>query len=343
MNTTETNIITTIVKEISAHMKSIESTSDSLVGSLRDKIIIENHMISAYLDTPAINYAVCRKTIQPLLPDYYLTDSDIKTRAECAKISEQSIRSELRDWGQRFAATVHDAIIGKEGKLGEAREMIRACYSENAPLPKPHCTQNQVGLASLFKFIPELRGIEGRSTIKYLGRTYAKRCIYSIFDIIESAYGGTGKDTEPKVEKQAESDTAIIDRPEELLSDELSTFYSGLNSPEYGYLIDSLCINLKVCEELESRLPFEAAGIPIFMRNLMRYLIDSGVAPITEYPPQSIQMLTLAQLMNAEFLPLHTRTTSIKPGQQIPVKVLSSGWRIGGCVISQPILQEEEN
>ena len=334
MNSTTTNV-NNIVNRISEHMKSLEGANASLVGNTRDKVVLENRMLAAYLDDPDISYAVCRRIVQPLLPEYFLTDDSVRSRAESAHLDSITVRRELCEWGRSFAKTVRSALLGGKDDLLRARRTLDGCYSESAPIPRPHFMQNQTGLACVFKYIPELRCVRGLEIIPFLGRAYAKRCLQSVFRIIEEAYEG---------ERVASGEEIPLDTvsAEELIGEELSAFYSGLNSPEYGYLIDSLCINIKACEGLEARLPFEAAGIPIFLQNLMRFLIDSGVAPLTEYPPQSIQRLTLAQLMSAEFLPLHTRTTSIKPGQEIPVKVLSSGWRIKNHVISQPVLQEEE-
>lgn len=334
MNSTTTNV-NNIVKRISEHMKSLEGANASLVGNTRDKVVLENRMLAAYLDDPDISYSACRRIVQPHLPEYDLTDGSIRSRAESARLDSIIVRRELCTWGKDFADTVKRALLGDRDDLLRARRMLDGSYSERAAIPRPHFMQNQTGLVCVFKYIPELCSVSGREIIPFLGRAYAKRCLQSIFRIIEEAYDGERVDGGAEIQLDTVS-------AEELISEELSTFYSGLNSPEYGYLIDSLCINLKACEGLEARLPFEAAGIPIFLQNLMRFLIDSGVAPLTEYPPQSTQRLTLAQLMNAEFLPLHTRTTSIKPGQEIPVKVLSSGWRIKSHVISQPVLQEEQ-
>ena len=91
------NVSERIVKSV-LDIVNEKSKTELSSEKLRKIVKLENLMIRAYLNDPAINYAVCRKTVQPYIPECYLEDGDINARAESMKLSERSVRSEIMAW-----------------------------------------------------------------------------------------------------------------------------------------------------------------------------------------------------------------------------------------------------
>ena len=142
------------------------------------------------------------------------------------------------------------------------------------------------------------------------------------------------------------ADAEFEDKLQELKQQEIAAFFSALNNEKYGYLVDTLYLQKRVCAELKKKgesFPYAASGIPVFLDRLISFLRDVGVSPVSRFAPHSIQKLTLAQMEGYSFEPSPERKTPIKDDELVTVKVISSGWKLGDVIFSYPVLQEEDN
>ena len=324
---------------------------------------LENLMIRAYLHDPTMNYAVCRKRVQPQIMEYYLEDNDIKRRAEMLKMSERTIRSELVSWAYRVVELIYAGMAGDEAAIKKADEMVAGQYSQNG---KYHHAQEQLVLAALFEFVPELVNTKERDAVLELGRKYACVCLHYILNSI--SYDIAESNGDPEIEKMTDlislrrevylarkelqeykklvesADAEFEDKLEELKQQEIASFFSALNNEKYGYLIDSVYLQKRACMDLKrsgERLPYSVEGIPALLDRFLAFLRDAGVSPASRFAPHSTQKLTLEQMEGCRFEPLPERITPIKEREAVTVKVLSSGWKLGDAVISYPVLQED--
>lgn len=330
---------------------------------LRMNTKLENLMIRAYLDDPTINYATCRKTVQPFIPEYYLEDADIRARAESTKLADRAVRSDLVAWTHKVVEQVYKGMAGDAEAIQKADAMVAGKYAEKE---KYHHAQEQLVLAAMFECIPELRESAERDAILKLGRKYAIVCLKNILNSI--AYDVAESNSNPEIEKMTDlaslrrevylarkelqeyrelveaADADFEDKLEELKQQEIVSFFSALNNEKYGFLIDSLYLQKKACLDLKKngeKLPYAVEGIPAFMDRLLSFMRDAGITPASKFAPHTTQKLTLEQMEGCRFEPLPDRKTPIQEGEVVTVKVLSSGWKLGNTVISYPVLQED--
>lgn len=356
------NVENRIIKSI-LDIVNEKSKTELSSEKMRRNVKLENLMIRAYLNDPTINYAVCRKTVQPLIPEYYLEDADIKARAESLKLSERNVRCELSAWAGKVVEQIYNGMAGEAEAIKKADAMVAGKYSDTE---KHHQAGDQFVLAAMFECIPELIGKAEREDILKLGRKYSRVCLKNILNSI--AYDIAESNGDSEIEQMTDisalrrevylarkelqeyrelveaADADFEDKLEELKQQEIASFFSALNNEKYGFLIDSLYLQKKACMDLKKngeKLPYAAEGIPAFMDRLLGFLRDSGISPASKFAPHTTQKLTLAQMEGCRFEPLPERNTPIKDGEAVTVKVLSSGWKLGNTVISYPVLQED--
>lgn len=340
-----------------------KSKTEMTSEKMRKTVKLENLMVRAYIGNPAINYAVCRKTVQPFIPEWYLEDGDIKERADRMKLSERTVRSEIAAWANKVVELIYNGMAGDMDSIKAAETMVDGKYSDTE---KYHYTQEQFVLATMFESIPELIDREERDEILKLGRKYCQLCLKSILSSI--TYDIAEVNGEPEIEQMTDisalrrevylarkelqeyrelveaADADFEDKLEELKKQEIASFFSALNNEKYGFLIDSLYLQKKACMDLKKngeKLPYAAEGIPAFMDRLLGFLRDAGISPASKFAPHSTQKLTLEQMEGCRFEPFPERKTPIKEGEVVTVKVISSGWKLGDTVISYPVLQED--
>lgn len=347
------------ILEIVLEKSKVPLSSDKM----KKHVGLENLMIRAYLEDPMMNYASCRKAVQPDLEGMFLDDGIIRRRAEEMKLSERSTRSALSEWAGEVVEKIYEGMAGSKEALTEAVDMVAGRYSSDE---RYHFAQEQFVLHGMFERIPQLRESEGRNAILKLGRRYCKICLSLILNSIE--YDISSHDEEDTMElitdptqlrreiylarKElsdyrelvAAADAEFEDKLEELKQQEIVSFFSSLNNEKYGFLIDSLYLQKMACDEIRKsgeKIPYLLDGIPPFLTNLLGFLIDSGISPASRFAPHSTQYLTLEMMVGCRFEPLPERTEPIKEGEVVKVKVVSAGWKYGNSVISYPILQED--
>ncbi|MGN1410503.1 MAG: hypothetical protein ACI4XJ_10065 [Eubacteriales bacterium] len=356
------NVSDRIIKSI---LDIVDEKSKNELSSekMRKTVKLENLMIRAYLNDPAINYAVCRKTVQPFIPEFYLEDGDIRARAESMNLSERSVRGELAAWANKVVDQIYTGMAGDEAAIKKADAMVAGKYSDTE---KYHYSQEQFVLAAMFECIPELAGKAERDAILKLGRKYSRVCLKNILNSIAYDIAESNGDNEidqmtdisalrrevylarRELQEYRElveaADADFEDKLEELKQQEIASFFSALNNEKYGFLIDSLYLQKRAFMELKKsgeKLPYAVEGIPAFMDRLLSFLRDAGISPASRFAPHSTQRLTLEQMEGCRFEPLPERTAPIKEGEAVAVKVISSGWKLGNTVISYPVLQED--
>lgn len=356
------NVADRVIKSI-LDIVNEKSKTEFLSEKLRKRTKLENLMIRAYVQDPTIHYAVCRKTVQPFIPEYRLEDADIRIRAESCELSERAVRVDLVDWTMKVVEQIYNGMAGDAEAIQKADAMVAGKYTR---YEKRNPAKEQFILAAMFACIPELAGKAEKDELLKLGRKYSVVCLKNILNSI--AYDIAESSGSPEIEQMTNlaalrrevylarkelqeyrelveaADADFEDKLEELKQQEIVSFFSALNNEKYGYLIDSLYLQKKACMDLKKngeKLPYAVEGVPAFMDRLLSFLRDAGITPASKFAPHSMQKLTLEQMEGCRFEPLPERTVPIKAGEPVTVKVLSSGWKLGEAVISYPVLQED--
>ena len=341
----------------------MERTKEPIKDShKRNRAKLTNLMVFAYLRDPEMRFGDCRAAVQPDIPEMRLEDSDIRSRADYNDLLSVGVRCDLVKWAHEVVQNIYLGMSGDGTALAKARRMLESAYDGG----KKHVCQNNMVLFGMFEWIPQLADRTEKENLLLLGHRFSRLCLMSILDSVE--YDITAADDSSDIDKIADvaalrrevhlarnelkeyrslveaADAEFENKLEEVTRQELTGFFSALNNEKYGYLIDSLYLQKKACTELArsgERLPYLVEGVPVFFDRLLSFLKDSGIAPVSRFAPHSKQQLTVAEMEGYRFEPHPERTEPIKPGEKITVKVISSGWKYGDIIISNPVLQEE--
>lgn len=324
---------------------------------------METLIVRAYVHEPQMMYAGCRKIIQPVVPEKRLSDADIRNRAESLRLTERTVREEMVAWTYTMVARIYEGMAGNEAAIQGAVEAIQKHTARGS---KTADARSRMVLIALFELVPELAATEEKGLIEDLGRNYCHMCLQAILRSI--VYDVTRCAGDPKIDAMTSvdalrrevylarnelreyrelveaADAEFDNKLEELKQQEIAAFFSALNNEKYGFLIDSLYLHRKACAEARregEKIPYAMEGVPTFLDRFLRFLCDAGISPASKFAPHSYHRLTLSQMDGCRFDPSPERTTPIKDGQTVLVKVLSSGWKLGDTIISYPFLQED--
>jgi hypothetical protein len=282
-------------------------------------------MIEQYNADPSINFAVCRKRVQPHIPELYLTDGDIRIRCKEGDISEYEIRFALCKRAMSFKKAITDAINGNLERLSEAEALFA-----NGVLggERPHRSQAKFILNSTLG-IDELFDSKTRTAVQSFGNGYQIKTVRRLIELIRAAYSEKKLGAEENI--SAEGAVSITAADE---------FFTALNRNEYGNLIDS-AVSLCDCTALDG---IEAARpLTVLCQNLLRFISDQNVTPILRHKPGHTVALPIESIHGSTFLPSPERTSDISDAKTVKVRIISPGWKRESLVISPPVLQEMDS
>lgn len=326
---------------------------------------IESMMIRCYIENPNLTFSECRRAVIEAFPNNPIAEREhIATCADRARLSLNTVRAELAEWGRRFASTVYLAMAGDTSAAVQAREMLDGSYSS---FGKRHELQSKYGLYSMMLYIPQLRDTKRERLLLDLGERRCRMCIRKILASLEIEATVdeellelrrisdpeqlrrmvllARRELEDYKELVEASDSEFENKLEEIKTAELVEFFSLLNNEKYGYLIDTLYLHNKSFAELRrsgTSLPYTVEGVPVTIERLLQFLREAGISPACRLAPHSAHRLTLDKMEGCLFEPSPDRRTPIRNGEEVNVKVMSSGWKYRDAVFAPPVLHEEE-
>ena len=119
----------------------------------------------------------------------------------------------------------------------------------------------------------------------------------------------------------------------------IASFYSNMNSEEYGNLLDSLELverRLAAIKEQKVKIPPQVLPMTIVFKQLLRFVRDCGISPIdTTGREFSTEVEDLADYT-------YIGEAYTKPGEIKTVVVERPGWKFEDTVISLPTVREKE-
>lgn len=120
----------------------------------------------------------------------------------------------------------------------------------------------------------------------------------------------------------------------------IASFYSNMNSDEYGNLLDSIELverRLKQIKEQKVKIPPQVLPLTIVFKQLLRFIKESGITPID----------VTGREFEAEFEELADYTyigeAYTEAGEKKTVVVERPGWKFESNVISLPTVREKED
>lgn len=120
----------------------------------------------------------------------------------------------------------------------------------------------------------------------------------------------------------------------------IASFYSSMNSEEYGNLLDSVELvdkRLALLKEQKVKIPPQLLPLTLVFKQLLRFIKACGVSPIDTVGRQfETEVENLAEYT-------YIGEAYTYPGEKKTVVVERSGWKFNSTIISLPTVREKED
>ncbi|OON92085.1 MAG: hypothetical protein ATN33_08030, partial [Epulopiscium sp. Nele67-Bin001] len=282
------------------------------------------------------------------------------------------IRKQILDWASEIATCFEGAINGDKKSFEKFEKLRKKPVGDTNPKYNPF----RLALIMIYVKFPEIDVYNDIEHVYNLGGAFAKKYFNDMTDIICSVHGflqpkvtknkSAKKDADKKIpyeellklNKQLEVQNSRLEHElkttnimleelqdefeiqlEESKVEELTKFFSKLNSEKYGYLLDELLVIRKEVRALRKSnysLPIELNGLLIMVDKLTMFIQDSQIDPIMKV--DAIKKVTLndIEFCNYDGEPF------INSDDLKTVKVVSAGWKYTAkeIQISRPAVKE---
>lgn len=280
---------------------------------------------------------------------YNLSGNDVINLYRKRFLGNPKEREAIIEWGRKIESYFESALLGdKESfdKFNSERKINVLKNSDGRRNP-----QNYVLLNMLFRDYPEIDIFNDSKKIRNLPVIPCKYLFYDLVDIIAEHYGFETSESsknritsieeklsieqlkrkvdllETKLErtslmmKELEDDFAA--QLDATKTQELTQFFSSLNSEKYGFILDELLLLRKGVDELRQNnyeVPMELNGVLIMVKKLIQFVRDSHINPIMKVNSVNSVKASDIEFCNYEGSPF-TSKDEVKQ-----VKVVSPGW-----------------
>jgi len=280
---------------------------------------------------------------------YNLSGNDVINQYRKRLLGNPKEREAIIEWGRKVESYFESALLGdKESfdKFNSERKINVLKISDGSRNP-----QNYVLLNMLFRDYPEIDIFNDLKKIRNLPVIPCKYLFYDLVDIIAEHYGFETFRSSKRRPATAEEKLSIeqLKRKVDLLetklertslmmkeleddfasqldatkTQELTQFFSNLNSEKYGFILDELLLLRKGVDELRKNnyeVPMELNGVLIMIKKLIQFVRDSHINPIMKVNSISSVKASDIEFCNYEGSPF-TSKDEVKQ-----VKVVSPGW-----------------
>lgn len=299
---------------------------------------------------------------------YGLSGNDVINQYRKRFLGNPKEREAIIEWGCKVEKYFETALLGDKDsfvKFNSERKINVLKTSDGSRNP-----QNYVLLNMLFRDYPEIDIFKDFKKIRNLPVIPCKFLFFDLVDIIAEHYGfetfKSSKTRNSTVEeklsieqlkrkvdlletrlertslmmKELEDDFAS--RLDATKTQELTQFFSSLNSEKYGFILDELLLLRKGVDELRKNnyeVPLELNGVLIMIKKLIQFVRDSHINPIMKVNSVNLVKASDIEFCNYEGSPF-TSNDEVKK-----VKVVSPGWIFSDkdIQISIPHVKELEN
>ncbi len=131
---------------------------------------------------------------------------------------------------------------------------------------------------------------------------------------------------------------SIDDAGKEAEKNAVSSFFTKLNSPQYGGILDNLLIvenKMREVKKINTLLPNQLMALPIILKQLLRFVKDIGITPID----------TIGRSFEASYIEIDCVNYNGQPflddDEVKMMEVQKCGWKYDDIVISIPTVKEK--
>lgn len=310
--------------------------------------LLMSRILEEVIKEPAIEPRNCADILNSKY-SYNLLGNDVINQYRKRFLANPKEREAIIEWGRKVESYFESALLGdKEAfyEFNSERKINVLKTSDGSRNP-----QNYVLLNMLFRDYPEIDIFKDSKKIRNLSVIPCKFLFFDLVDIIAEHYGFSAlrspKSRPAKIEeklsieqlkrkvdlletklertslmmKELEDDFAS--QLDATKTQELTQFFSNLNSEKYGFILDELLLLRKGVDELRKNnyeVPMELNGVLIMIKKLIQFVRDSHINPIMKVNSISSVKASDIEFCNYEGSPF-TSKDEVKQ-----VKVVSPGW-----------------
>lgn len=317
----------------------IDSTITESHKSSSDQPIIEdNIIISALCSHPELQPREIAEFVNEQTGERKFNGDRIINRLRSLWLGNPTERTRIIQTANDKAKEIFDGFNGDMAaysRFNDFEKRARASLSREV-----HSKQLRCILVALFTKYSQLKKLPHADDVFDRGTTRAKACLLELTDLIHDLYLNQGghnrkiENTEEKIVRIEERLKRSNDMLEELQNEfdfqleesktqELTNFFSALNSEKYGYILDGLFSTKAGLDELRRQkyeLPLEINGLSILIRKLIQFVKDSGINPVKHIGDK--MMVKSQDIENYIYLGSPFEMDS----EEKQVEIISPGW-----------------
>ncbi|MDR0569030.1 MAG: hypothetical protein LBG87_07495 [Spirochaetaceae bacterium] len=315
-------------------------------GSMDRLCVGENRVISELCLHPELDPKELAKRLNERNDAEYTGERVIKILREL-KLSNRVERAQILKDAQEMARYVYDFFNGDLLAYKRFKDLEKKSYDSLSM--DAHTTRMRCTLIALFTKFPALQKLAFAEDIFYRGGVRSKACLNDIVNRVYKMSGG-GKQNDETDEQKDEHIRRLNDMLEEMQNEfehkleesknqEITGFFSALNSEKYGYILDGLFSAKAGLDELRKRnyeLPLEINGLTIMVRKLIQFVKDSGINPVIR--SGEVIIVKSQDIENYNYL----GSPFISEEEEKLVEVISPGWiyKEKRIQLSRPTIKE---
>lgn len=319
-----------------------------------DDIFIENVIINELVLNPQIQPSKCAIAIDEKY-NMNMTGNDVIRvfKSNSLKLGNVQERINMLICADETAEILRKIIVDKDVTLFDE-------YHKSLDRYKNHRQIFRMVFFAVINKIPQLKNSPSIEVImKNFGSTYCKNCLNALIritmNLCDSSSNASQKqkseseikydelfDEYERVNQTLEDlQEEFNDRISEIKQQEITEFFSMLNSEKYGCIIDELFTLRKGFNQLRKtdyQFPKEIESIGVVFSKFMQLIKDSGIDPMIR--PETVMTVTAGDIENYQY-----EGTPFESGhQEKKVKTISTGWiwKEKNIIISQPKIREIE-
>ncbi|MDR0562895.1 MAG: hypothetical protein LBG73_09445 [Spirochaetaceae bacterium] len=319
-------------------------------GSMDQLCVDENRVISELCLHPDLEPREIAKRLNTRKDADYSNERVIKILRDL-KLSNRTERAQIIQETLEMSQYVYDFFNGDLYAYKRFKDHEKKSYE--ALSMDAHTTRMRCILIALFTRFPPLQKLRFADDIFYRGGVRSKACLNDIVNKVYKVVGGS-KQTEETEEEQITQKEEHIRRLNEMLEEmqneferkleesknqEITGFFSALNSEKYGYMLDGLFSAKAGLDELRKRnyeLPLEINGLTILVRKLIQFVKESGINPVIRIGER--MTVKSQDIENYNYL----GSPFAYEGEEKQVEVISPGWvyKEKDIQLSRPTIKE---
>jgi hypothetical protein len=321
-----------------------------------DPVVEDNTILSCLCLHPEIEPRELGDMVNQLIDKHKYNGNAIIDRLRYMWLSVPAERVKIIQLANAKSKLLYDSFSGDAKALAAFREFEENAYGTYSR--DDHAKIMRCVLISLFTKFSPLKKLPHACDVYDRAMTRAKACLLELSDAAQDVCRHQHQSGQQAKKEDASAKAAHMEerlkRSQEMLEElqaefesrlqesktqEITNFFSALNSEKYGCILDGLFSSRKGLDALRKRnyeLPLEINGLSILVRKLIQFVRDSGINPIRRVGER--MKVTSADIENFSYIGAPFENAA----EEKLVEVIAPGWvyKARNIQVARPTIKE---